>query len=35
LLWELEAADAPTAHPRFRQLASITELAPWVALLTR
>ena len=35
LLWELEAADAPTTHPRFRQLASIAELAPWVALLTR
>ena len=35
LLWELEAADAPASHPRFRQLDSIAELAPWVAALTR
>ena len=30
LLWELEAGDAPTAHPRFRQLDAIGELAAWI-----
>jgi putative hydrolase of the HAD superfamily len=29
LLWELEAADVPASHPRFRQLASLGDLAPW------
>jgi len=30
LLWELEAAEAPATHPRFRQLAAIGELAAWI-----
>ncbi|MEP7295833.1 MAG: HAD family hydrolase [Burkholderiales bacterium] len=33
LLWELEAAEAPATHPRFRQLAAIGELAAWIDAL--
>jgi putative hydrolase of the HAD superfamily len=34
LLWALEAAEAPTAHPRFRQFGAIGELAGWIDELT-
>jgi putative hydrolase of the HAD superfamily len=30
LVWSHEAADAPVGHPRYRELASIAELAGWV-----
>lgn len=30
LVWSHEAADAPAGHPRFRELASLAELAAWV-----
>ena len=33
LLWELEAAEVPGAHPRFRQLAALDELVAWVDAL--
>ncbi len=33
LVWAHEAALAPQAHPRFRQLASLTELPDWVSQL--
>jgi putative hydrolase of the HAD superfamily len=33
LAWSHEAAAAPTAHPRFRQLARLGELPDWIATL--
>jgi putative hydrolase of the HAD superfamily len=30
LVWEHEAADLPAGHPRLAQLASISELPPWL-----
>jgi putative hydrolase of the HAD superfamily len=30
LVWVHEAADVPVGHPRFRELASIAELAGWI-----
>jgi Predicted hydrolase (HAD superfamily) len=34
LIWEHEMADAPQGHPRFAELASISELPAWVRSLT-
>ncbi len=31
LVWENEAADPPDDHPRFRELASLSELPAWLA----
>ena len=28
--WAHEDADAPSGHPQYRELASLTELAPWI-----
>jgi putative hydrolase of the HAD superfamily len=33
LVWEHEAGDAPKAHPRFRELQSLGELAGWIDTL--
>ena len=33
LVWSHEAADPPSDHPRFRELASLAELPDWVAAL--
>ena len=33
LCWSHEAADAPAEHPRYRELASLAELARWVETL--
>jgi putative hydrolase of the HAD superfamily len=33
LTWAHEAADAPVGHPRFAQLASITEAPAWLAAI--
>ncbi len=30
LVWSHEAADAPEAHPRYRELASLAELPAWI-----
>lgn len=30
LVWAHEAADPPTAHPRFRELASLADLPEWI-----
>jgi putative hydrolase of the HAD superfamily len=30
LVWSHEAAEAPVGHPRFRELASLSELAGWI-----
>jgi len=30
LVWSHEAADAPAGHPRYRELASLADLAAWV-----
>jgi len=34
LIWEHEMADAPQGHPRFAELAAITDLPAWVRSLT-
>ena len=33
LCWSHEAADAPAGHPRYKELASLAELARWVETL--
>jgi putative hydrolase of the HAD superfamily len=33
LVWAHESADAPSAHPRFRELASLADLPAWIAAL--
>jgi putative hydrolase of the HAD superfamily len=33
LAWSHELADAPDGHPRYRELASLAELAAWIAFL--
>jgi putative hydrolase of the HAD superfamily len=33
LAWSHEAAEAPEGHPRYREVASLAELAEWVAQL--
>jgi putative hydrolase of the HAD superfamily len=33
LLWAHEAAEAPTGHPRFAELASIADVPAWVAAI--
>jgi putative hydrolase of the HAD superfamily len=33
LTWSVEHAEAPTAHPRFRELTTLEELAAWVDVI--
>jgi putative hydrolase of the HAD superfamily len=35
LVWSHEAADAPEEHPRFKELATLAELAGWIEALIR